>query len=86
MFTALGDAFNVAARLQDMTESLLCKVIVSEEVCKTAGISADALARTLVTIRGRAEPMTVFMADDPTVLAGLLDPQETVPEEELLTA
>ena len=38
VFTALGDAVNVAARLQDMTKSLSCEVIVSEEVRKTAGL------------------------------------------------
>ena len=46
VFTALGDAVNVAARLQDMTKALKCKAVVSEDVCKTAGLSADALART----------------------------------------
>ena len=80
VFTALGDAVNVAARLQDMTKSLDCKVIVSEEVCKTAGIPSDALTRTEVAIRGRDETMTVRTAADPTVLVSLLDP-ETAPEE-----
>ena len=75
VFTAVGDAVNVAARLQDMTKTLNCALIVSEEVCKTAGIAPDALTRTEVSIRGRDEPMTVRMATDPTVLASLLDPQ-----------
>jgi len=59
VFTALGDAVNVAARLQDMTKSLSCEVIVSEEVRKTAGLPADALPPHDVDIRGRAEPMIV---------------------------
>ena len=75
VFTALGDSVNVAARLQDMTKTLDCKVVVSEEVCKAAGIPDDALARTQVTIRGHDEPMTVRTETDPTVLASLLDPQ-----------
>jgi adenylate cyclase len=37
VFTALGDSVNVAARLQDMSKELDCRVVVSEEVCKTAG-------------------------------------------------
>lgn len=73
VFTALGDSVNVAARLQDMTKSLNCKAIVSEEVCKTAGIPSDALTRTDVAIRGHDEPMTVRTAEDPTVLASLLE-------------
>ena len=34
VFTALGDAVNVASRLQDLTKELDCKVVVSEEVCR----------------------------------------------------
>jgi len=83
VFTALGDSVNVAARLQDMTKSLDCKVIVSEEVCKTANIPSDALTRTEVAIRGHDEPMTVRTATDPTVLTSLLDPQADPPPAEL---
>src|ERR1700733_5737725 len=82
VFTAVGDAVNVAARLQDMTKALNCTIIVSEEVCKTAGIAADALSRIEVSIRGRDEPMTVRAATDPTVLASLLDPQVALLTEE----
>ena len=75
VFTALGDSVNVAARLQDMTKTLNCKVIVSDEVFKTAGIASDALTRTEVEIRGHDEKISVRTADDPTLLASLLDPQ-----------
>ena len=75
VFTALGDAVNVAARLQDMTKTLNCTVIVSGEVCKNAGIAPDRLVRTEVSIRGRDQPMTVCTAADPTLLASLLDEQ-----------
>ncbi len=75
VFTALGDAVNVAARLQDMTKTLDCKVVVSEEVCATAGIAPDALARTQVSVRGRDEAIMVYAAADPTALASLLERQ-----------
>jgi adenylate cyclase len=74
VFTALGDPVNVAARLQDLTKTLDCKVVVSEEVCATAEIPADALTRTQVAIRGHDQPMMVRTAKDPTVLASLLAP------------
>jgi adenylate cyclase len=78
VFTALGDAVNVAARLQDMTKNFGCEVIVSEEVCTTAGITADALAAQEVVIRGRAEPMHVRTSTDAKMLAGLLRNHEAV--------
>ena len=59
VFTALGDAVNVAARLQDMTKSLGCETVISDEVRATAGLSADALPQREVAIRGRNEPMIV---------------------------
>lgn len=68
VFTALGDAVNVASRLQDLTKELDCKVVVSEEVCKTAGLSSDVLTQTDVAIRGHdGQMMTVRIATDPTV-------------------
>jgi len=73
VFTAIGDAVNVAARLQDLTKNLNCQVVISDETYNTAGVDPDALARTEVTIRGRNEPMTVVrIAADPTVLASLV--------------
>ena len=77
VFTALGDAVNVAARLQDMTKTLNCTVVVSEEVCKNAGVAPDRLIRTEVSIRGRDQPMSVCTAADPTLLASVLDGQAT---------
>jgi adenylate cyclase len=79
VFTALGESVNVAARLQDMSKTLDCKVVIAEEVCRSAGISSDALARTQVDIRGHAEPMTVRTEKDPTVLASLLAPAAVDP-------
>jgi adenylate cyclase len=72
VFTALGDPVNVAARLQDMTKTLNCQAIISDEVYRTAGIDADVLAQTEVTVRGRNEPIKVRTAADATVLASLV--------------
>jgi adenylate cyclase len=62
----------VAARLQDMTKTLDCKAIVSDEVFATAGVTPGQLARTEVAVRGREEPMIVRTVADPAVLASML--------------
>ena len=80
VFTALGDSVNVAARLQDLSKRLGCRAVISEDVCKLAGIPADALTRAEVEIRGHEKPMSVRTTDDPTVLAGLLNPQQAAAE------
>jgi adenylate cyclase len=78
VFTALGDAVNVAARLQDMTKILACEVIVSEEVCASAQIAVNDLPRQEVTIRGRDEPMTVRVVVNAKVLGVLAEPRDVV--------
>src|SRR3989440_3819985 len=78
VFTALGDAVNVAARLQDMTKSLACEAIVSEEVRVTAGLPADDLPQQEVEIRGRAEPMIVRSIIEAKNLSALVNDVDVV--------
>jgi adenylate cyclase len=69
VFTALGDAVNVAARLQDMTKDLECEVILSEEVYKTAGLPVNLLPEQELPIRGRAVPMAVRVVANARMLS-----------------
>jgi adenylate cyclase len=78
VFTALGDAVNVAARLQDMTKSLGCEVIFSDDVRATAGVADDALPRQDVEIRGRAGPMSVCVVAKADALSALFDDEKPV--------
>jgi adenylate cyclase len=78
VFTALGDAVNVAARLQDMTKSLACEAIVSEEVRITAGLPADGLPEQEVVIRGRTEPMIVRTVTNASALTALVNHVDVV--------
>jgi adenylate cyclase len=78
VFTALGDAVNVAARLQDMTKSLGCEVILSDEVRATAGVADDALSRQDVEIRGRAGPMSVCVVAKADELSAVVDDKKPV--------
>ena len=73
VFTALGDAVNVAARLQDMTKALACEVVISDEVRATAGLAADALPQQEVAIRGRNEPMIVRSVTEAKTLSALVE-------------
>jgi adenylate cyclase len=78
VFTALGDAVNVAARLQDMTKNLGCEVVVSDEVRETAGLAADVLPQHEVEIRGRNEPMIVRAISDARTLSTMINDQRSV--------
>jgi len=78
VFTALGDAVNVAARLQDMTKSLACEAIVSEEVRVTAGLGSDGLPEQEVAIRGRSEPMIVRTVINASALSALVNDVDVV--------
>ena len=69
VFTALGDAVNVAARLQDMTKGHECEVILSEKVYKTAGLPVNLLPEQELSIRGRADPMLARLVANARMLS-----------------
>ena len=73
VFTALGDPVNVTARLQDMTKTHNCEVIISDEVRARAGLPEDALPATEVAIRGRNEAMLIRTVTDAAMLATIVD-------------
>jgi adenylate cyclase len=73
VFTALGDAVNVAARLQDMTKSLACEAIISEEVYRGAKMPDHALPVHDVAIRGRIEQIRIRTVANSAMLADLVD-------------
>ncbi len=73
VFTALGDAVNVAARLQDMTKDLECEVILSDQVRETAGLPVHVLPERNLAIRGRVEPMIVCAVAKANILSSLVE-------------
>ena len=58
-FTVIGDPVNVAARLEALTKTLGCEVLMSEEVYERAGFGPDDLPAHDVEARGREEIVKV---------------------------
>ncbi len=58
-FTTLGDAANIATRLEALCKPLGCEAVVAEEVCRLAALPLDHLPRHQATLRGRSDPLAV---------------------------
>ena len=69
-FTTLGDATNVAARLEALCKEFGCEAVVSEEVCRRALLPRDDLALHEATLRGRSAPVAVRIVPRIAVLEG----------------
>jgi adenylate cyclase len=58
--TAVGDTVHVASRLEALTKEYDSELVVSEAVARRAGVSTEGLPRHELTLRNRAEPLTVL--------------------------
>jgi len=59
-FTAIGDAVNTAARLQELCKSYGVRLVVSQRVLQGAGVDTSHLAKYTVAVRGRAEDLVIY--------------------------
>ena len=57
--TAIGDAVNTASRLETLTKTYGCELVVSEETVLRAGLDLSAFPRHEIEIRGRREMLAV---------------------------
>jgi adenylate cyclase len=73
VFTAPGDAVNVAARLQDLTKALECELIVSEEVFRKSGMASDRMPMREIAVRGRSEMLVVRTATQAVLVGGAFE-------------
>ena len=64
--TAIGDTVNVASRLESVAKELDATVVVSEPTILLAGSDTDNLESREIAIRGRAEPLRVFIVSQET--------------------
>jgi adenylate cyclase len=58
--TAVGDAVNTASRLQELTKQFGARLVVSEDVLRHGGRSAEGLEPHEISVRGRRGKLTVF--------------------------
>ncbi len=79
--TAVGDAVNTASRLEALTKTYGCELVVSERVAERAGVDLSSLPREETRIRGRKVPLAVRIARDASVLADMLARAEPPPPD-----
>jgi len=57
--TAVGDTVNIASRLQTLSKSHGCELVLSEDLLRSAGLDLPDAPRHETEIRGRAEPIAI---------------------------
>jgi adenylate cyclase len=57
--TAVGDSVNTASRIEGLTKTYACELVISEAVALRAGIDLSTAPRHEIEIRGRVERLAV---------------------------
>jgi adenylate cyclase len=73
--TAVGDTVHVAARLEQLTKTYGCELVISEAVATRAGVDVRRYRRDEVTLRNRSVPLAVRVIDDARALAAAVPPR-----------
>ena len=62
--TAIGDPVNTASRLEAINKEFGSQLVISRKVAERAGVTLGGGRIETVSIRGRAEPLEVYVFDD----------------------
>jgi len=67
--TAVGDTVHVAARLEELTKTYTCQLVISEDVATLAGVDVSPFPRHELTLRNRRQPLAIRVVHDVSKLA-----------------
>ncbi|MBC8127931.1 MAG: adenylate/guanylate cyclase domain-containing protein [Gloeobacteraceae cyanobacterium ES-bin-144] len=73
-FGVIGDAVNLASRLEGLTKAFSCEVIFSDEVRSAAGIEEGIIDLGLVQVKGRRTPGRLFAIGDEASIRKTIEP------------
>ncbi len=66
--TAVGDAVNTAARLQNLCKDYGVRLVVSHEVVHGAGVDVSSFTGHSITVRGRSDDLVIYAVASPAML------------------
>jgi adenylate cyclase len=66
--TAIGDNINIAARLESLTKTYACTLVISVTTAERAGADLSRFPRHTADVRGRDEPVEVYAIADLSTL------------------
>ena len=62
--TAVGDTVHVASRLEELTKTYACVLVISEDVAQLADVDVSPCPRHELTLRNRRQPLAVRVVAD----------------------
>jgi adenylate cyclase len=73
-YTVIGDSVNVASRLQHLTRTYGCGIIISEETRKHIGDEFAVRELDIISVKGRVKPLKIFSVEIPELYPAKIIP------------